>query len=146
MPIRSEQTFHAAVDTLRSHGLRLTPQRLDLLRLLVEAPGSLSAYDIYPLLRRKHPNVSMDTVYRNLFMLTTSGLVGQINLQNREAARFEFQGKGHHHHAVCLSCGTALCIDGCPSELDALFCDTPGFRTVNHVFELYGYCSDCEQP
>lgn len=145
MPGRTDHAFEAAVETLRSRGLRLTPQRLDLLRLLVEAAAPLSALEILPLLRQRHPQVSMDTVYRNLFMLTTSGLVSQINLQNREAARFEFQGGRHHHHAVCLSCGTAVCLERCPTaDLDALLPDAPTFVPVNHVFEVYGYCSRCQ--
>lgn len=142
----TQHTFEMAVEALRSRGLRMTPQRLDLLRILIEAYEPLTALEIHPLLQQRHPQVSVDTVYRNLFMLTTSGLVSQINLQNRESARFEFQGgRQHHHHAVCLSCGTAICMDRCPTTyLDTLVPEAAEFKPVNHVFEVYGYCSRCQ--
>lgn len=144
MPATDERLKEAA-KTLREQGQRLTPQRLELLRLLIEAREPLSAYELHARVRAVHPHVSLDTVYRNLFMLTTSGLVGQINLQNREAARFEFQGDAHHHHAVCLSCGKTFGLELCPAEhLAASLPSDMAFRPVNHVFEVYGYCSSCQ--
>lgn len=135
------------VGQLKERGLKLTPQRLEILRILVEAGRPLTAQEVFQAVRAVHPHVSLDTVYRNLTMLTSSGLANQVNLQNRESARFEFQGEGHHHHhMVCLECGKSFCVDSCPGPLlNARPADDPNFRVVGHAFEVYGYCTACQR-
>lgn len=136
--------FAQAVAHLKARGQKLTPQRLELLRILMAAQAPLSAQDVYQQMQKSHPHVSLDTIYRNLTMLTATGLVGQVNLQNKEIARFEFQGHAHHHHAICLGCGKTLCIDDCPAPaLDQVLKGRQNFKVVSHAFEVYGYCSDC---
>ncbi len=106
----------------------------------------LSAQEITQAVRSTHPQISLDTVYRNLAVFTAAGMVNQVNLQNRESARFEFQGENdHHHHFVCLSCGQSFCVESCPTELaDLRPPDNPGFKVVGHAFEVYGYCTKCQ--
>lgn len=134
---------------LKAQGLKLTPQRTEILRVLMGSHRPLSAQEVFHAVRAAHPNVSLDTVYRNLTMLTGAGLANQVNLQNRESSRFEFQGEGaHHHHMVCLGCGRSFCVPACPTPLlDARPAEDPDFRVVGHAFEVYGYCSGCQsQP
>lgn len=139
----SRQSLVDAIEKLRVAGYRITSLRTDLLRLLIETSGSITAAEALNKLRVNHPRASIDSVYRNLFTLTTCGLVDQINLQSREAARFEFQ-REHHHHAICLGCSTVVCIDTCPSNLSEALTEVPGFAATNHVFEVYGYCIECQ--
>jgi len=77
-------------------------------------------------------------------MLTGSGFVSQINLQNKGTARFEFQAGKHHHHAICLTCNATFCIDDCfiPDRLPTPAKDR-GFQITSHAFEVYGTCSKC---
>lgn len=134
-----------AVAVLQKHGLRITPQRRQIIQVLLEADRPLTAGEISRLVRRAYPQISLDTVYRNLTLLAQVGLVNQINLQNRESSRFEFQGNDeHHHHVVCLICGTAYCIDVCPLPVTGVHLpDDPEFQVVAHAFEIYGYCKEC---
>lgn len=126
--------------------MKLTPQRLEIVRILVEATEPLSAQEVTQAVRAVHPNVSLDTVYRNLAMLSEAALVNQINLQNRESTRYEFQGEGgHHHHFVCLGCGKSFCVESCPTpEVQSRPTEDPNFRVVGHAFEVYGYCTGCQ--
>lgn len=135
-----------AVQQLKERGLKLTPQRLEILKILVGAARPLTAQEVFQAVRAVHPHVSLDTVYRNLTMLTGAGLANQVNLQNRESARFEFQGEGHHHHhMVCLECGKSFCVESCPEPLlRARPAEDPDFRVVGHAFEVYGYCTACQ--
>lgn len=125
---------------------KLTPQRLEILRVLIQARKPMTAQQIHELVRASLERISLDTIYRNLFFLTEKGLVSQINLQNKRKARFEFQGSGHHHHAVCVECGNIFCIDDCviPPRIEAPTED-PGFKIAGHAFEVYGICSDCQR-
>ncbi len=138
--------FDGVLHRLKQQGLKLTPQRLEILRILVEAREPLTAREVAQAVRATHPHVSLDTVYRNLTTLTECGLVNQVNLQNRESTRFEFQGEGgHHHHFVCLRCGKSFCVESCPRPLVTLKPTAdPGFRVMGHAFEVYGYCTPCQ--
>ena len=136
-----------AVQRLRESGHKLTPQRREILRVLIGARASISAQAVQERVKETYPGISLDTVYRNLSLLTTTGLVNQVNLQAKGIALFEFQGEAHHHHAICLECGKTLCIDLCPlPEAIPLPEADRQFRVVSHAFEIYGYCSTCQKP
>jgi len=138
--------LHRAVQKLKERGLKLTPQRLEILKIVMEAGRPLTAREVIEAARATHPHISVDTVYRNLTVLTQCGLLNQVNLQNRESARFEYQGEdGHHHHFVCLECGKSFCVEWCPTAtMHAVPAQDPGFRVLAHAFEVYGYCSRCQ--
>lgn len=134
------------VAQLRKRGLRITPQRREIIKALLSSKRPLSAREIADHVRRVYPQISLDTIYRNLATMAQVGLVNQINLQNRESSRFEFQGDdGHHHHVVCLDCGVTYCVDVCPLPATTVTPpEDPGFRVVGHAFEVYGYCKSCQ--
>jgi Fur family zinc uptake transcriptional regulator len=136
--------LETATDYLRNIGQKITPQRLAILKLLIDQSKPLSADEVYSNVRSTHPHISLDTFYRNLSLLANSGLVSQVNLQNREKSKFEFQGQSHHHHAVCLECGKSFCVDYCPPRSrDLQPKEDDGFEVIGHAFEVYGYCSGC---
>lgn len=135
-----------ALQHIRDAGHKLTPQRMEILRVLISAPASISAQAILERVRETYPCISLDTVYRSLSMLTNTGIVNQINLQTKGIALFEFQGDAHHHHAICLQCGRSFCIDSCPvPPVISLPASDPKFRVISHAFEIYGDCSACQQ-
>ena len=136
--------FRDAVERIREAGHKLTPQRMEILRALIQARASISAQAVLERVQETYPCISLDTVYRNLSMLTNTGLVNQINLQSKGTALFEFQGEAHHHHAVCLHCGQSFCVDACPLPASLpLPASDRNFQVVSHAFEIYGYCSAC---
>ena len=136
--------FREATQKIRDKGHKLTPQRIEIMRVLAQAGAAISAQAVLERVREVYPYVSLDTVYRNLSMLTNTGMVSQINLQIKGTALFEFQGDAHHHHAICLTCGKNFCVDACPLPPKmALPAADPDFRIVSHAFEVYGYCSAC---
>lgn len=142
----SQAELKQSLERFRSLGYRLTPQRTEILNILVHAGCPLSAQDVHRRLTELQPNVSLDTVYRNLTTLVESGIVSMVGLQNRDSARFEYQGKDHHHHAVCLKCRKSFCI-GEISHQPAIEKElrAAGFKAMGHVFEIYGLCSTCRE-
>ena len=138
--------FREAVQRLRDSGYKLTPQRMEILRVLISAGASISAHAVLERVKETYPYISLDTVYRNLSMLTNTGLVNQVNLQAKGSALFEFQGEGHHHHAICLQCGKSFCVDACPlPEVIPLPEADRSFQVISHAFEIYGTCSVCQK-
>lgn len=136
-----------SIAVLKKEGLRITPQRTDILRQLAAKKGRVSVQQVFKQIQQRHPGISLDTVYRTLSTFANLGIVSQINLQSGDLL-YEYQGGGpHHHHAVCLSCGAAFCLDECPlpeSFFQALA--RKKFKVRSHAFEVYGYCAKCESP
>jgi Fur family peroxide stress response transcriptional regulator len=88
------------------------------------------------------PSVSLDTVYRTLWMLSDLGLVSTLGVR-RESVRFDANPKKHHHY-VCVRCG--LTRDFESAELHALrLPDTVkmfGSALSTHI-EVRGVCEIC---
>jgi len=87
----------------REIGLRLTHQRRELYRLLLQADDHPSAETLYERLRQEMPTISLDTVYRNLHTLEAHDLIARVPT-GKSQARFEAK-KFRHHHLMCSRCG-----------------------------------------
>src|SRR4051812_27702673 len=86
-----------------TRGLRLTPQREVLLRVLSETMGHPTADDMVQRVRKVLPTVSHATVYRNLQELVREGLIRTLEVAGT-AVQFEINPDDHHHF-VCRKCG-----------------------------------------
>lgn len=129
---------------LRTRGLRITPQRRLILRLLHEAEGHLTAQEVYERVRPVFPDVSLDTVYRTLRTLAVLGVACQAHLQTPHASQFGLASGRHHHHMICIECGDTVEILDCPLApfLEAAAA-RHAFRPAGHALEVYGYCAEC---
>jgi len=130
--------------TLRAQGLRMTPQRRLVLRLLREQGGHLSADELYQLARQRHPRISLSTVYRALELFEELGLVRALHLES-EHHRYETAGNGEeHHHMICLGCGRVIefACSHCP-EIHQDLAEHHNFQITGSRVQLLGYCTDC---
>jgi Fe2+ or Zn2+ uptake regulation protein len=138
--MKSEQVVHR----FKEKGYKITPQRRAIINALLLAKQPATAGELLQELRDLFPDISLDTVYRNLKLLTDLGLLNQINVKSGETSRFEFSDCPHHHHLVCMQCGASRCLDYCAMEKGGLAAaEEHGFEVVGHVFEIYGYCPGC---
>ncbi len=94
--------------SLHERGQRLTPQRQKVLALFEQLGEGrhLSAEDVHQRLRRGDGRVSLATVYRSLRLLSSLGLLQELELPEG-GRRFELASDAHpdHHHLVCVRCG-----------------------------------------
>jgi len=95
------------VELCRSKGLRITPQRLAVFRVLAEGDGHPSVEEVWDYVRAGLPTVSLKTVYEALHELEA---VGEIRLARFGTGswRVELNPVHHHGHLVCDRCG-AVC-------------------------------------
>jgi Fur family zinc uptake transcriptional regulator len=129
---------------LRSKGFKLTPQRRAVIAALQACAPFPTAQEVYRHVKNQAPDVSLDTVYRNLTLLIRLGIVNQVNLPGRGGSVFEIVADNHHHHLICLACGQAECIDYCPVIPHKIAqAEERGFTVVSHSLEFYGYCRTC---
>ncbi|MDD4601041.1 Zinc-specific metallo-regulatory protein [bioreactor metagenome] len=130
---------------LRREGYKITPQRRAVIAALNECGKFATAHQVLAYVKDKFPDMSLDTVYRNLGLLVGLGLVHEVQTKGRRDGNlFEISGDEHHHHLVCLSCGKAECIDFCPIHAENVIkAEEGGFKIKFHALEFYGYCRDC---
>jgi len=124
--------------------LRNSKQRQVILDLLAASPDHMSAEDIYQKARASQPNISLGTVYRNLDTLSEQGVIIRSSFADGKA-RYEMAGLHHHHHLICLQCGDIRDLEQCPMAptLEAALQEAD-FQAVQHQFEIYGYCRNCQ--
>ena len=98
-PDEKTQSF---VSRCRKVGLRITPQRAAVYRVLVESGEHPSAERVYRQVRKELPNISFDTVNRTLLTLTEIGAVFVVE-GSGGARRFDGNLENHQHFK-CIKC------------------------------------------
>ena len=92
------------MDLCKELGLKQTPQRLAILNLIIDKPGThLSAEDIFSKVKEDFPTISQATVYNTLDVLTKKGRLVEITINPRKK-HYE-SNLNPHHHVICTSCG-----------------------------------------
>lgn len=130
---------------LRQKGYKITPQRRAVLDAFQAFDTFPTAQQLLTAVRKTHPDVSLDTIYRNLSLLTELGAVHEIRRSSGNVYELATGGH-HHHHLVCTKCGKTECIDMCPiSDAYTKEAEKKGFLITGHIFEFYGLCSDCRK-
>jgi len=127
-------------DLLTSKGLRVTEQRLALLREMVSVKAPIS----HPELTERMDGAGLDraTVYRNLLILAEAGVLVRAQLGDQvwryELPRTLSSDHAHHPHLVCSDCGNVRCL---PAGTVKLY----GEAAKNQISEvqLRGRCTSC---
>jgi Fur family peroxide stress response transcriptional regulator len=125
-----------------SAGVKLTHQRLEIFREVASSLEHPDAERVFRAVRRRVPTVSIDTVYRTLWMLNDLGLITTLG-PRRDSVRFDANLE-HHHHYVCVRCGLARDFES--AALDALGVPDVVKRlgqVVDTHVEVRGVCSRC---
>ena len=138
-----EKQSEKSLSMLRKKGYKITPQRRAVLTALDTCGQFPTAQDILEAVRKMQPDVSLDTIYRNLTLLTELGIVHEVYRSAGNVYEIVEQGH-HHHHLVCTECGRTECIDICPmNEIYEKEAEKHGFLVTGHVFDFYGLCWSC---
>jgi Fur family peroxide stress response transcriptional regulator len=87
-------------------GIRLTPQRLEVFREVASSTAHPDAEAVYRRVRVRVTSISLDTVYRTLWMLTEQGFLQTLG-PRRENVRFD-ANLDPHHHFYCTGCEEVL--------------------------------------
>jgi Fur family transcriptional regulator, peroxide stress response regulator len=129
---------------LAERGYRLTPQRLAVVRALVDARNHPSAEDLFARVRETCPTTSLATVYKTLDTLKEIGEV--LELEFREGSnRYDGIRPGAHPHLVCTRCGRIedLDLEGLEA-LTAQVAQSTGYEIRSHRVDFYGICGECQ--
>lgn len=133
--------------SLHGSGRRLTPQRQRVLELFerIGEGSHLSAEEVHQRLLRSDGRVSLATVYRTLRLLSSMGLLQELELPEG-GRRFELAGDAHrdHHHLHCVRCGrTEEFESAAVLAAGEEAASAQGFRLLACVLNVRALCPRC---
>jgi Fur family ferric uptake transcriptional regulator len=122
--------------------LRMTNQRKIILDELCKVYSHPTASDVYEMVRKKLPRVSLGTVYRNLELLSSCNTIQKLDFGE---AHKRFDGNpAPHYHINCTKCGR---VDDAPiplkPELEGEVRAASGYHINRHHISYHGICPDC---
>jgi len=135
--------FDELIAKLRENNFRLTPQRVELVRLIASSEGHPSAAQLYAKIKTQFPTMSPATVYKTLAMLKEMNQVFEIDL--RDDSHYDGNRPFPHPHLICLRCNQI--VDGnLDIDLSSIkrLEETSGYQIVRPQIVFYGLCPNCK--
>ena len=139
-----EVRFDELIAALKERNFRLTPQRVELVRLTATSEGHPSAAQLYARIKQQFPTMSHATVYKTLALLKDMGQVLEIDL--RDDSHYDGNRPQPHPHLICIKCNKI--IDG-EADFDPYAIQkleqASGYKILRSQVSFYGLCPDCKQ-
>jgi len=136
--------FDELIAILKERDFRLTPQRVELVRLIAASEGHPSAAELYAKIKAQFPTMSQATVYKTLALLKEMNQVLEIDL--RDDSRYDGNRPTPHPHLICIRCEKImdgeLTID--PATIRKLEQDS-GYQIIRSQIAFFGICAACQQ-
>ena len=127
---------------LKNAGHRITPQRLAIVKILIDSGEHPSVEQIYRRVRKDFPTTSLATVYNTLERLKEMEEVLELTFSG--GSRYDGRDPRPHPHLRCTVCGAIEDLDidlGPASEQVAA---KRGYADVHHRLEFCGVCPRCQ--
>jgi Fur family ferric uptake transcriptional regulator len=122
--------------------LRMTRQRRVILEELRKVDSHPSADEVYEMVRKRLPRISLGTVYRNLEILSESGDIQKLE-PGCSLKRFD-GNPSEHCHIRCIRCDRIADAPMAPDlEIDPQQVHAAGFEIIGHRLEFLGVCPQC---
>ncbi len=137
-----ERSGSEVIETLRSRGLRMTPQRLAIVSEVMRTQGHISPTTLARRVQGEMPGVNPSTVYRTLALIEQIGVLSHAHLEG--GAEYHRAEEAGHVHLTCSRCGgeDALSLAEA-ARLQELIEQSHGFHPDFTHFAISGLCADC---
>jgi len=134
-----------AKNTCDARGVRFTPTREQVFRLLAEKDGAIGAYELLELLKETDPAAKPATIYRALEFLGKEGFVHKIESINAFVLCHHFSDCEHPVQLlICDECGHVEEIQSDNFDLALRsMADANGFKISHQIVEAHGFCQNC---
>jgi Fur family ferric uptake transcriptional regulator len=122
----------------------MTRQRQIILEELHTVNTHPSADEVYEMVRKRLPRISLGTVYRNLEILSELGEIQKLELGG-DLKRFD-RNPNKHYHIRCIQCGR---VDDAPiaplNKIENELYGATVFTIIGHRLEFEGLCPRCSK-
>ncbi len=120
----------------------MTRQRKVIMEELQKVHNHPTADQVYDLVRRRIPRISLATVYRNLDVLSESGVILKLELG---CAQRRYDGDMRpHYHVRCVRCGKVGDVFIPPISVPDVG-PVEHFSVEGHRVEFFGVCDECAE-
>lgn len=141
---RVQAQLSALEEACRRAGAKVTHQRREVLRAVVESKSHPDAQEVLRIVRERVPTISPDTVYRTLAFLEEHELIRKVHVST-DRARYDGK-RSAHHHFICTHCGRILDFES--PALDAM--KLPGAAIalgtpIASQLQVFGICTMCKK-
>ena len=122
--------------------LRMTRQRRVILEELRKVKTHPSADEVYEIVRKRLPRISLGTVYRNLEILSESGEIKKLE-PGSSLKRFD-GNPSEHFHIRCIRCNRIADMPMASDfEIDLADMTPTEYEILGHRLEFFGLCPHC---
>jgi Fur family peroxide stress response transcriptional regulator len=136
--------FDELIAALKEHDFRLTPQRVELVRLIASSEGHPSAAQLYDRIKQQFPTISQATVYKTLALLKDLGQVLEIGL--RDDNHYDGNRPQPHPHLICIKCNKIVDAElSLDQEAIRKMEIESGYMILRPQISFYGLCPDCKK-
>ncbi len=122
----------------------MTAQRKIILEEIENTRAHPAAHEVYEMVRRRLPRISLGTVYRNLEVLSEYGLIRRMDLGD---GQYHYDGNTEeHYHVRCTECGriTDLFMDPV-CDLEGTIARQTGYEIAGYRLDFFGLCPVCRR-
>lgn len=122
--------------------LRMTTQRQVILDELCKLKTHPTADDLYQIVRKQLPKISLGTVYRNLELLSEQCVIQKLDVGGTQK-RFDGNA-GNHYHVRCEKCNRVNDVELDPiTDIEEKARKITQFKILRHRLEFIGTCPAC---
>ena len=123
---------------------RNSKQRTVILEELCKLTSHPTAIQLYDIVRKRMPKISLGTVYRNLELMVQNGQVMKLEMGGGES-RYDGNSKGHHH-VKCQKCGKVNDVHDIPwVKIGEQIQVESGYKINGYKMQFLGICPDCQK-
>ena len=121
---------------------RLTRQRKTILEELRKVTSHPTADEIYQMVKKHLPKISLGTVYRNLEFLSRSGEIQKIEM-DKNCCRYDGNPK-KHYHIKCIICGRVDDLHDMPDmKITKKMHEITDWKITDYKLDFFGICPLC---
>lgn len=132
-------------EILKKEGLKYTPQRENVLEIILNTKGHLDCEDLYALIKSKNIKVSRSTLYRTLDILVKHNMIRKLDLGD---GVFRYEKKinvPHHDHMICINCSDIIeFVNDDIENIQIEIAESFKFKLIRHIHQLFGICENCQ--
>jgi len=128
------------IESLQQYKLKVTPQRLEILDIIYQY-GHINIDDLYNLLQKKFPTISLATIYKNINTMCDNLLLSEVKIPNKKNL-YELT-KTEHIHLICTKCDNVSDIELDISDLQSKIELKSDYKVIDNSIVFSGICPQC---
>ncbi len=126
---------------MKIESVKMTKNRVAIVAELKKLTNHPTADELFGIVKKHYPKISLGTLYRNLTLLSQLGVIRKIDTGNKS----RFDGNTcFHYHARCIRCGRLIDLPEKYNKqtiVEKMVED--GFVITGYRLEFIGICKEC---